>query len=63
MSHPDSSPTLSPGRTVSNPWRIPLIFLGLALVCISLAALVYLYWPVEPSQLQATLQPTFFVAP
>jgi hypothetical protein len=55
MSAPDSSPILPP--------QIVLVFIGLVLVCISVAVLFYIFWPTEPLQLQATLQPTLFVSP
>ena len=40
-----------------------LLVLGLTLIFISLAVLAYTLWPVEISHLQATLEPTLFVAP
>ena len=55
MSVLDPSPTLSR--------RFVLVFIGLALVCISLAVLLYVFWPTESVQLQATLQPTVVVSP
>lgn len=60
---PESSPTSSRGRQSSRSRRWALVLMGLALVCISLAALLYLYWPAETMQLQVTLQPTLFVSP
>jgi hypothetical protein len=57
------SPANSRRRLPSRSRRWALIVMGLVLVCISLAALLYLYWPAEPMQLQATLQPTLFISP
>ncbi len=63
MSAPESSPTISLGLRSSRSRRIALILLGLVLFFVSLAALLYISWPVESIQLQATLQPTLFVSP
>jgi len=48
---------------MSRRWRIFLLLWGLSLVCCSLVAWLYAFWPVDVANLQATLAPTIFVAP
>ncbi len=48
---------------MSRRLRLTLILVGLALVLCSLAALMYSFWPAETANLQATVEPTLFVAP
>jgi hypothetical protein len=43
--------------------RLILFCLGLALVCLALAALAYVWWPTPTLQAQATLAPTLFAPP
>ncbi len=63
MSAHESSPMISQRLRSSRSRRIALILLCLVLFFVSLAALLYISWPVESIQLQATLQPTLFVSP
>jgi hypothetical protein len=48
---------------VSRKVRMALLSLGLLLVCCSLAALAYAFWPVEGVTIQATLAPTLLAPP
>jgi hypothetical protein len=43
--------------------RLLLLTLGLLFLCCALVALAYALWPVETTQLQATLAPTLFSPP
>ena len=44
-------------------WRLTLLILGLTIVCVSLAALVYAAWPLELLREQTPLAPTLFTPP
>lgn len=48
---------------VSRKSRLILLSLGLLLVLCSLAALLYAFWPVESTSVQATLAPTLLAPP
>lgn len=48
---------------MSRPLRISLLILGLVLLCCSAIALAYAYWPIEPTSVGATLEPTLFTPP
>ncbi len=48
---------------MSRRLRLTLLLFGLALMCCSLVALAYAFWPVEGLRVQATLAPTLFVPP
>jgi hypothetical protein len=48
---------------MSRQTRLALFFVGLALMCLSLTALAYVFWPIDDLRLQATLAPSLFVAP
>jgi hypothetical protein len=48
---------------VSRKPRIFLLLLGLLLVFCSLAALLYSFWPIEGTSVQATLVPTLLAPP
>jgi hypothetical protein len=48
---------------MSRRLRLILVLVGLALAFCSLVALTYAFWPVEIANLQATIEPTLFVAP
>jgi len=43
--------------------RFLLLLLGLAIVCCSMAALAYAFWPLPDLSLQATLAPTLLAPP
>jgi len=49
--------------TRSRPFRFALVVLGLLILCCSLAALVYAFWPVQGASLQATIAPTLLAPP
>jgi hypothetical protein len=48
---------------VSRKSRIVLLSFGVLLVLCSLAALVFAFWPVEGTSVQATLAPTLLAPP
>jgi len=48
---------------MSRRLRFALLALGLLLLCFSLAALAYAFWPLEGLNAQATLAPTLFAPP
>jgi hypothetical protein len=43
--------------------RLLLFTLGIAILLCSLAALAYAFWPLDASQVQATIEPTLFSPP
>jgi len=49
--------------TVSRKSRFFLLSFGVLLVLCSLAALLYAFWPIEGTSLQATLVPTLLAPP
>jgi|MudIll2142460700_1097286.scaffolds.fasta_scaffold22564_2 hypothetical protein len=42
---------------------LPLLIVGLLIVCISILALAYAFWPVDVVQVEATLAPTLLAPP
>lgn len=48
---------------MSRPLRFALLVFGLALICISLAALVYAFAPAGTLSQQATIVPTLLAPP
>lgn len=48
---------------MSRKSRLALLSFGVLLVFCSLAALLYAFWPLESSSLQATLVPTLLAPP
>lgn len=48
---------------MSPRWRVVLAVVGLVLVALSLVALAYALWPVEPTLERQPLLPTLFVPP
>ena len=44
-------------------FRLSLILLGLFIIGCALAVMMYIYWPAETQNLQATLAPTLFISP
>lgn len=56
----DITKGLSP---VSRKSRIFLLSLGLLLVFCSLAALLFAFWPIEGTSVQATIAPTLLAPP
>jgi cell division protein FtsB len=52
-----------PKGIMTRRLRILLFLFGLALMAGALCLLAYAAWPAETQQLQATLQPTLFIAP
>lgn len=49
--------------TVSRKSRILLLLFSVLLVLCSLAALLYAFWPIEGTSIQATLVPTLLAPP
>jgi multisubunit Na+/H+ antiporter MnhB subunit len=48
---------------MSRSLRLSLLILGLVLLCLSLIALAYTYWPIDTAIVDATLEPTLFSPP
>ncbi len=48
---------------MSSRWRVGLAVIGLVLMALSLAALAYVLWPVEPMLERQPLAPTLFAPP
>ncbi len=43
--------------------RLLIFVFGIAVLLCSLVALAYAFWPLDGSQVQATLEPTLFAPP
>ena len=50
-------------HSVSRKSRMALLSFGVLLVLCSLAALIYAFWPIESTSIQATLVPTLLAPP
>ena len=48
---------------MSRKMRVALLSFGVLLVLCSLAALLFAFWPVESTSVQATLAPTLLAPP
>lgn len=48
---------------MSRKLRLSLLILGLVLLCSSLIALAYAYWPIDTAIVGVTLEPTLFSPP
>ena len=43
--------------------RVTLLIIGLIIVCCSILAIGYVFWPLENGTIQATLAPTLLTPP